>query len=74
MKPTRRDFYNYLVDKCCFSKDCRSWICFGDLTFVAEFCIENDIVFEQAKEFCNDRGGFCDCEVIFNAFNGVWEK
>ena len=49
-----------------------TWSCDSKtLTFTQNFCEEHGIDFEKVKQICNDTGGYCDCEVLFNTVSCV---
>ena len=61
--------FSYLEAKCNFRivKRKTTWNCDNKLTFTEEFCVANNLDFEKVKATLNTFGGFCDCEVLFNA-------
>lgn len=44
-----------------------TWNCDGELTFTKEFCKKKGLDFNGVALVLANFGGFCDCEVLFNA-------
>ncbi len=42
------------------------WNCKRKLFFTRKWAKENGMDFKEVKKACEDNGGFCDCEVLFN--------
>lgn len=63
--------FAYLEAQVNFRKDKKgtTWTCDNQLTFTKKFCEANHLDFEKVKSTLNTFGGYCDCEVLFNAEN-----
>jgi hypothetical protein len=40
--------------------------CNHDYALTKKFCLENNINFEDIVDWLNERGGYCDCEILAN--------
>lgn len=47
--------------------------CDGTLAITTKYLSENDIETEVAKNWLQEHGGFCDCEVLFNTTEHINE-
>jgi hypothetical protein len=76
-KQTWGDLFEYVSKKVNFHEKIKgdvnstTWTCKGgkDKTFVKEFCEAHNISFNLVEGFLELCGGYCDCEVLFNATN-----
>jgi hypothetical protein len=68
--------FGYLETKCNFKKvkGKTTWVCDGELKFTKMFCEENNLDFDKVKATLNTFGGYCDCEVLFNAVSHLEER
>lgn len=48
--------------------------CKNDLRFTEEFCEQHGLDFKAVKERLESEGGYCDCEVLFNAEENINPK
>lgn len=74
-KVTYLDLFQFVEKKCNF-KDNKglAWTCYHNLKFTKEFCKKNKLDFAKIEKRLHKHGGFCDCEVIFNAWGKINEK
>jgi hypothetical protein len=70
------NLFDYLEVKVNFHKvkGKTTWTCDNQLTFTKEFCDINNLDFEKVKSTLNTFGGYCDCEVLFNAQDHLTDR
>jgi hypothetical protein len=78
MSITYDNLFKYLEEKCNFRKRKSDgeiiWNCDGQLTFTKQFCDDNKLNFKTVEDMVKKYGGYCDCEVLFNAVERIDEK
>ena len=77
-----KEFLNELNGEraCNFRKDKKGnfkWDCNNDFTFSKKILSKMGIKGKEQKEFlekCESHGGYCDCEILFNAEEALLRK
>ena len=72
---TYGDLFDYLEKYCNFHKrdtdDKTTWTCHGDLRATKKFCDKHRLFFPTVEKVLQSRGGYCDCEVLFNVADHI---
>ena len=75
-KLTWKNLFDFLEGKkgCNFRETKSSsmtWDCNTTLKKTEAFCKKNNIDFETVETMCQNTGGYCDCEVIWNSMDKI---
>jgi hypothetical protein len=75
---TYGDLFDYLEKYCNFhERDTDgeiTWTCDCTLKATKKFCKDHSLFFPSVKKELENKGGYCDCEVLFNVINRFDEK
>jgi len=75
---TYGDLFKYLEKYCNFHKRDSdgetTWTCDGTLKATKQLCDDHFLFFPSVEQDLQDRGGYCDCEVLFNVVGHIDKK